>query len=179
MMPLYAIHFENVTSDVGMIQNNSRKIDAKHYNGYLIIPRIVYHLTSKSRNSLLNKCFGKPMEVGMINFIAQYGNFMRRLPYLKIHWAYCKYFDISAIYVNECTSDAHIIPVTMFLVTLYNACFMFQCNKKRSNLLITALDVFDLGATVQLDKFMNTMSECITNNVFQSGIYHFNNTPPI
>ena len=128
-----------------MIQNQTQKIDARHYNGYLIIPGIVYHLTSKSRNSLLIGRFGKPLEVGMINFIARYGNCMQRLLYLKIHGAYCKYVDILATYVNECTGDAQIIPVTMFLVTLYNVCFTFQCNKKRSNLLITALDVFNLG----------------------------------
>ena len=96
-----------------------------------IIPEIVYHLTSKLRNSILNERFGKPMEVRMINFIARYGNYMGRLPYLKIHGAYCKYVDILATNVNECTGDAQIIPVTMFLVTLYNACFMFLCNKKR------------------------------------------------
>ena len=162
-----------------MIQNQTQKIDARHYNGYLIIPGIVYHLTSKSRNSLLIGRFGKPLEVGMINFIARYGNCMQRLLYLKIHGAYCKYVDILATYVNECTGDAQIIPVTMFLVTLYNVCFTFQCNKKRSNLLITALDVFDLGATGQVDKFMNTVSKCITKDIFQSGIYRFNNTPPL
>ena len=70
---------------------------------------------------------------------------MQRLLYLKIHGAYCKYIEMLATDVNECTGDAQIIPVTMFLVTLYNVCFMFQCNKKRSNLLITALDVFNLG----------------------------------
>jgi hypothetical protein len=168
-----------VTSDVGMIQNQTQKIDARHYNGYLIIPGIVYHITWKLQNSLLNKRFGKPLEAGRINFIAQYGNCMQKFPFLKIHRAYCKYVAISATYINECTGNAQIIPVTMFLVTLYNVCFMFQCNKKRSNLLIMALDVFDLGATVQVDKIMNTMSEYIINDIYQSGIYDFNNMPPI
>ena len=84
MTPLYAIHFKNVTSDVGMISNQSRKIDARHYNGYLIIPGIVYHLTSKLRNSLLNEHFGKPLEVGLINFITRYGNYMQKHPISKL-----------------------------------------------------------------------------------------------
>ena len=83
----YAIHFENVTSDVRMISNNSQKIDARNYNGYLIITGIVYHLTSISRNSLLNERFGKPLEVGMINFIVRYGNYMQRLTLSQNSWS--------------------------------------------------------------------------------------------
>ena len=51
-----------------------------------------------------------------------------------------------------------MIPVTLFLVVLYNACFMFQENND-TNLLITALDTFDLGADVGPDKFVTTFSE--------------------
>ena len=61
-------------------------------------------------------------------------------------------------YVTGCTGKVQIIPVTMFLVMLYNACFMYQSDKK-SNMLITALDTFDLGANVIHELFMNTLSE--------------------
>ena len=66
---------------------------------------------------------------------------------------------MTATYINGCTGKEQIIPVAMFLVMLYNACFMYQSNKK-SNLLISALDTFDLGASVDHEKFMNTLSEC-------------------
>ncbi len=66
---------------------------------------------------------------------------------------------MTATYINGCTGEVQIIPVTMLLVTLYNACFMYQSDKK-SNLLISALDTFDLGASVDHEKFMNTLSEC-------------------
>jgi hypothetical protein len=62
------------------------------------------------------------------------------------------------IYVNASTGDNQVIPVTLFLVLLYNACFMFQENKD-TNLLIRALDTFDLGADVGPDKFVTTFSE--------------------
>jgi hypothetical protein len=65
---------------------------------------------------------------------------------------------MTAQYVNGCTGDVQIIPVTMFLVMLYNACFMYQKDKK-SNMLITALDTFDLGANVDHELFMSTLSE--------------------
>jgi hypothetical protein len=83
---------------------------------------------------------------------------MRKTPYLKIHGAYSKYIDMTVQYVNECTGEVQIIPVTMFLVMLYNACFMYQSDKK-SNMLITALATFDLGANVDHELFINTLSE--------------------
>jgi hypothetical protein len=83
---------------------------------------------------------------------------MQKTPYLKIHGAYSKYVDMMATYINGCTGKEQIIPVTMFLVMLYDVCFMYQSDK-RSNLLITALDIFDLGASADHEKFMNTLSE--------------------
>jgi hypothetical protein len=83
---------------------------------------------------------------------------MQETPYLKIHGAYSKYVAMMATYINGCTGKKQIIPVLMFLVMLYNACFMYQSDK-RSNLLITALDTFNLGANVDHEKFMNTLSE--------------------
>jgi hypothetical protein len=83
---------------------------------------------------------------------------MQKTPYLKIYGAYSTYIDMTATYINGCTGEEQIIPVTMFLVMLYNACFMYQSDKI-SNLLITVLDTFDLGASVDHEKFMNTLSE--------------------
>ncbi len=84
---------------------------------------------------------------------------MRKALYLKIHGVYSKYVDMTAQYLNGCTGKVQIIPVTMFLVMLYNACFMYQSDKK-SNMLITVLDTFDLGANADHELFMNTLSEC-------------------
>ncbi len=143
MTPPYALTFESLTTDVGLVTTyGGRKIDARHYNGYLIIPRIVYHMASKITNSLVTDHYGNLFKVGIINFIAQFGNYMCKIPYLKIHGAYSKYVDMTAQYVNGCTGEVQIIPVTMFLVMLYNACFMYQSDKK-SNMLITVLDTFD------------------------------------
>ncbi len=83
---------------------------------------------------------------------------MQKAPHLKIHGANSKYIDTTATYINGCTGKVQIIPVTMFLIMLYNACFMYESDKK-SNMLITALDTFNLGANVDHDKLMNTLSE--------------------
>jgi hypothetical protein len=163
MTPPYAIQLDSLTSDVGPVdanQGSMRKADARHYNAYLIIPGIVYHMASKIKNKRVNDLFGNDTEEGMINFIARYGAQARTKPYVKIHGAYTHYFtelkDLT--YINECTGEFEIIPVTIFLVMLYNACFMFQ-NNKTTNTLITALDTLDLGNDVDCVKFMNTMSE--------------------
>jgi hypothetical protein len=48
MTPPYALASENVTTDVGPISSHrQRKIVARHYNRFLLTPRIVYHMTSK------------------------------------------------------------------------------------------------------------------------------------
>jgi hypothetical protein len=120
MTPPYALTFESLTTDVGPVTTyGGRKIDARHYNGYLIILGIVYHMASKITNSFVTNHFGNQFEVGIINFIA-FGNYMRKAPYLKIHGAYSKYVGMTAQYVNGCTGEVQIIPVTMFLVMLYN-----------------------------------------------------------
>ncbi len=136
-----------------------RKIDVRMYNRYLLTPGIVYHIESKTQNSLLNDRYGNPFEVGIINFITPFGNYMRKGPYVTIHGAYSRYINMNATYINGCVGKEQIIPVTMFLVVLYNACFMYQKDNK-SNLLIAALDTFDLGPKVDHEKFMNTLSEC-------------------
>jgi hypothetical protein len=159
MTPLYAITFKNLTTDVGPITiYKGRKIDVRQYIGYLIIPGIVYHMASKITYSLVTDHYENPFEVGIINFITQFGNYMRKAPYLKIHGAYSIYIEMTAQYINGRTGKVQIIPVTTFLVMLYNACFMYQ-RDKISNMLITVLDTFDLGANIDHELFMNTLSE--------------------
>jgi hypothetical protein len=161
MTPPYGITYESLTTDMGRLENKNgtRKVDARLYNGYLVIPGIVYHLSSKMKNVHVNTLLGNEFEVKVINFIARYGNYTRKSPYVTIHGAYTKYIDMpEPTYVNACTGNNQVIPVTLFLVALYNACFMFQEDKK-NNLLISALDTFDLGADVGQDKFITTFSE--------------------
>ena len=65
------------------------------------------------------------------------GIICKKSPHLKIHGAYSKYVNMTATYINQCAGGEQIVPVTMFLVMLYNACFMYQKDKK-SNLLLSA-----------------------------------------
>ncbi len=143
-------------------------------NGYLLIPGIVYHLLAKTKSVHVNELFGSEFEVNVINFVARYGNYTRKSQYVKIHGAYSKYIEMTdPTWINRCTGKDQIIPVTMFLVMLYNACFMFQKDKE-TNMLITVLDTLHLGADVDHDKFMNTLSESTISIKFHSGILRLN-----
>ncbi len=65
-------------------------------------------------------------------------------------------------YINNCNDWIRIIPVTVFLVVLFNACLMYQPYKPKEgrNLLITALNGFDFGMSLDDDTLMNTLSKC-------------------
>ena len=142
-------------------------------NGYLLIPGIVYHLSLKTKSIHVNELFESAFEVNVINFVARYGNYMRKSPYVRIHGAFSKYIEMTdPTYINGCTGEYQIIPVTMFLVVLYNACFMFQKDKE-TNMLITALDTLDLGADIDHEKFMNTLNESKIFKKIHSGILCF------
>ncbi len=78
---------------------------------------------------------------------------MLKCPHRKIHGAYSKYINMTETYINGCAGKEQIVPVTMFLVMLYNACFMYQ-KDKNSNLLVSALDTFDLGASVNHENLL-------------------------
>ena len=161
MTPPYRITYESVTTDIGLLENRSgpRKVDARMYNGYLIIPGLVYHLLSKMKNVRVDTLLGNEFEVKVINFIARYGNYTMKSSHVTIHGAYSRYIEMTdPTYVNACTGESQVIPVTLFLVVLYNACVMFQENNN-TNLLISALDTFDLGADVGQEKFITTFSE--------------------
>jgi hypothetical protein len=41
LLPPYSIFFESLTLDVGPLEKGVRFIDARHYNSYLIVPRLV------------------------------------------------------------------------------------------------------------------------------------------
>ncbi len=140
MTPPYRITYKSVTTDLGTVatKNCARKVDVRLYNAYLIIPGIVLHLSSKAKNIEVNELCGGYFEVNVINFVARYGNYTRKSPFITMHGAYTKYIEVmtDVTYISGLTGDSQIVPVTMFLVMLYNACFMFQ-NNNETNLLNT------------------------------------------
>jgi hypothetical protein len=77
-----------------------------------------------------------------------------------MHGAYTQYTTLNPTkYIQGCADNVNqIVSVTLFLVMLYNACFTYQ-DDMSENLLIRALDRFNLSSTVDDDTFMNTFGE--------------------
>ncbi len=130
----------------------------RHRNAFLIVPRIVYNLSTKLQKGVNH--LGQNQEMNLIHFITRFGYATQRGPYLTIHEAYTQYTTLNLMkYIQVCPVNVNqIIPVMLFLVVLYNECFTYQ-DDKTENLLITALDRFDLGSTVDDDTFTNTFGD--------------------
>jgi hypothetical protein len=129
-------------------------------NGYFIIPGIVYHLSTKLQKGVTHDHLGQDTEVKLIAFLTQFGYATNKSPTVQLHAAHMHYcFDVNEMkYIQRCDNIYHTILVALFLVLLYNACFTFQHNKT-TNLLISVLDCFDLGNTIDDDTFMSTKSK--------------------
>ncbi len=139
-----------------------RNIDVRYLNAYLIVPRLVYYTSLKLKNESIDNFLGKDEEVKLIQCITRYGVYTRANPYCKLHGAHAKYTKIHNVsYINNCDNWNRIIPVTMFLVMLFNACFMYQTNPC-NNLLLKALTGFDHRKSLTNDTFMNTLSKFYT-----------------
>ncbi len=149
---------------MGTFDKKYRKLDVRHFNSYLLVPRLVYTLSTKLKKEAIQNHIGKPDEVKLIKFLTRYGYATRPAPFFKLHDAYARYTsNINNMnYINNCDDWNRIIPVAVFLVMLFNACLMYQPDepKEGRNLLITALNGFDFGTSLDDDTFMNTLSKC-------------------
>ncbi len=155
--PLHGITYESLTYNGGLLDKQVHLIDVRHYNAYLLVPRMVYHFSTKVKNNVIHNHIGQIEEVKLIKFLTRYGHATRVNPYCKIHGAYGKYTNMQNMtYINNCDDWNRIIPVTMFLVILLSACLMYQ-PKVDTNLLVTALNRFDYGMRLTDDTFMNTL----------------------
>ena len=50
--PPFSIAFKNLTNDVGTIEQSKWLLDVRQYNAYLLIPQLVYHLSTNSTDKL-------------------------------------------------------------------------------------------------------------------------------
>ncbi len=142
-------------------------------NAYLIIPGIVYHLSTKLQKGVNYDHLGQDTEVELIEFQTWFGYATRKSPTVQLHAAHTHYCsDVNETkYIQGCDGIHCVIPVTLFLVLLYNACFTFQ-HDKTTKLLISALDCFDLGTTVDDDTFMTTIRKSTNSALISKQEFH-------
>jgi hypothetical protein len=65
-LPLYSIFYENLTYDVPYLEKQERHIDARHYNAYCIVPRLVYHISTKLLNETIHDPLGRDKKMKLI-----------------------------------------------------------------------------------------------------------------
>ena len=67
--PPYGITYESLTYNVGLLEKHVHLIDVRHYNAYLLMPRLVYHLSTKLKNDVILNRIGLIEEVKLIKFL--------------------------------------------------------------------------------------------------------------
>jgi hypothetical protein len=67
----YGITYESLTYDAGLLEKQVRLIDVRHYNAYLFVPRLVYHLSTKLKNDVTHNRIGQIEEVKLIKFLTR------------------------------------------------------------------------------------------------------------
>ncbi len=165
-LPPYGISYENLTYDVPYHEKKSiiSTLDTTMHtalcqdwfitclqSSWMRPFTIILVKTKKWNLSNSSLGMGKLQELTLIvSFTEPYGK------YTRIH---------NVPYINNCDNWNRIIPVTMLLVMLFNACFMYQDSANR-NLLITALNRFDYGKSLTDDTFMNTQVSSTHASIF-------------
>ncbi len=143
-----------MTADVGGSKNGVRKVDPRFYNGYLMLPSIITMLHAKIKKEIPSKIVSDLTNKEMINFTCRYAFLTRAYNQNSTHTAVAEYLpDVKAEYLNLCKGTYQVIPVAVFIMTLYNACFMFQTDKM-NNLMIKALERFDLTPNIDDNAFL-------------------------
>jgi hypothetical protein len=95
----------------------------------------------------------------MINYIFRYIYATKSHNQNTLHPAVKMYLpEVTGEHLNACTSKYQVILVSVFLMTLYNTCFMFQ-EDKTDNMLIKALEHFNLTPNLDDETFFTTLSK--------------------
>jgi hypothetical protein len=157
--PPYGIFYESMTVTVGKIEKGCRQVDQRHLNGYDMIPIIVTILHAKKKNDIIPNVISDDLNHRMINYICRYIYATKAHNQSTLHPAVKTYLpEVKGEYLNACTDKYQVIPASVFLMTLYNACFMFQ-EDKTDNMLIKALERFNLTPNLNNEMFFTTLSK--------------------
>jgi hypothetical protein len=158
--PPYGIFYESMTVTVGKIEKGRRWVDQRHLNEFNTIPIIVkIVLHAKKKNDIIPNVVSDDLNHRMINYICRYIYATKLHNQNTLHPAVEMYLpEVTGEYLNMCMGKYQVIPVSVFLMTLYNACFMFQ-QDKTDNMLIKALERFNLTPNLDGETFFTTLSK--------------------
>ena len=133
----------------------------------------MYILHARLQGGLVKTILNDPGVTKAIDYVTRYCYATRSQPFNSMHAA-CLYYSINwKAFTNNCEGNDEAIPVTVLLVSMYNACFTFQ-NDKRLNLLILTLQgLDDINRGKLSDRaFVRTFSK-YKNTTYITYILHF------
>jgi hypothetical protein len=159
--PPYTISYKSMTVDVGQAVKGERKLDPWHYNAFDLIPQIVTVLFAKANNKPMSSMIGDSTNKAIINFICRYGYATKPFNQNAVHGAVTAYLpEVTSkmTYLNNCKGVYQVIQVAVFLIKLYDACFMFQTDKS-VNMMIKTLQRFDLIPNLDNTSLLGTLSK--------------------
>jgi hypothetical protein len=155
----YGIFYESMTVTVVKIEKGCRRVDQRHLNGYNMILNIVTIIHAKKKNDIIPNVVSDNLNHRMINYFCRYIYAPKLHNQNTLHPAVKMYLpEVKGEYLNACTGKYQVIPVSVFSMTLYNACFMFQ-EDKTDNMLTKALECFSLTPNLNDETFFTTLSK--------------------
>jgi hypothetical protein len=174
--PHVGLHFENFTEGVpAETQNNKgqKYLDASHINAFILIPPIATILNAKLQNKPLRSMVNDENNAKITSYMCRYQYRTKAFTTNKVHPALLQYSPSNGAefktnyFINNLLGHNQIVPVTILLVTMYNACMLYQENKK-TNLLIPTLQRFNMIGKLKDKTFVETMSENLCNTYFSN-----------
>jgi hypothetical protein len=167
------LHFKIFTEDVPVetTKNKGEKyLDAGHINAFILTPPITTILNAKLQSKPLRGMINDENNVKITSYICRFQYRTKTITNNKVHPALIKYSPSGVEFqkknvINNLLGNDRVVPVTIFLVTMYNACMLYQ-KDKTTNLLIPKLQRFDMIGKVDDNTFIDTMSEYLCNTYF-------------
>jgi hypothetical protein len=161
------LHFKSFTDDIPAetkTNKGEKYLDSGHMNAFLLIPPITTILNAKLQNKPLRSMVNDKDNARIISYICRFQYRTKAVTNNKVHPALNLYSPSSSaefkkdFFINSLSGNDQVVPVTIFLVSMYNACMLYQ-KDKTTNLLIPTLQRFDMIGKVSDSTFIDTLSE--------------------
>jgi hypothetical protein len=173
--PPVGLHFKIFKEDVPAetTKNKGEKyLDAGHINAFILTPPITTILNAKLQNKPLRSMINDENNAKITSYICRFQYWTKAVTNNKVHPALIKYSLSGAEFkkkkiINNLLGNDQVVPVTIFLVTMYNACMLYQ-KDNTTNLLIPTLQRFDMIGKFNGNTFIDTMSEYLCNTYFSN-----------
>ncbi len=161
------LHFKSFTDDIPAetkTNKGEKYLDSGHMNVFLLIPLITTILHAKLQNKPLRSMVNNKGNARIISYICRFQYQTKAVTNNKVHPALNLYGPSSSgefkkdFFINSLSGNDQVVPVLIFLVSMFNACMLYQ-KDKITNLLIPTLQRFDMIGKVSDSTFIDTLSE--------------------